>query len=65
MVVVTSGSEKTNQGVRQGCPMSPTIFSIYTNKDTHNWEIQLTSYFRIGPILLNTILFAGKKVTFS
>lgn len=55
---------KTNQGVKQGCPMSPALFSIYIDDVIRQWQEQLNINFKINDKALNTILFADDQVIF-
>jgi retron-type reverse transcriptase len=60
----TSVSKKeihTNQGVKQGCPMSPTLFNIFIEEDIRQWQDVLIKDFKIGNTVLNTILFADDQ----
>jgi retron-type reverse transcriptase len=54
-----------NQGVKQGCPMSPTLFNIFIDEVIRQWQDVLIKYFKIGNKVLNTILFAGDQAIFS
>jgi retron-type reverse transcriptase len=54
-----------NQGVKQGCPMSPTLFNIFTDEVIRQWKDVLIKDFKIGNTVLNTILFADDQATFN
>lgn len=56
---------KTHQGVKQGCPMSPALFSIYIDDVVKQWQKQLSNNFKINDKALNTILFADDQVILS
>lgn len=53
-----------NQGVRQGCPLSPALFSIYIDEVIGQWQLALTTDFKINNKILNTILFADDQTIF-
>lgn len=54
-----------NQGVRQGCPLSPALFSIYIDEIIVQWQSNLTTEFKVGSTILNTILFADDQTILS
>lgn len=53
----------TNKGVRQVCPMSPTLFNIYINNIIQNWKQKIDAGIKItrGKIL-NILLYADDVV---
>jgi hypothetical protein len=54
-----------NQGVKQGCPMSPTLFNIFINVVIRQWQDVLIKDFEIGNTVLNIISFADDQAIFS
>jgi hypothetical protein len=54
-----------HQGVKQGCPMSPTLFNIFIDEVIRQWQDVLIKDFKIGNTVLNTILFADDKAIIS
>lgn len=55
-----------NNGVRQGCPLSPTLFNIYINEIILKWNQIYTSGIKITSALtLNTLLYADDQVIIS
>jgi hypothetical protein len=51
-----------NQRVRQGCSLSPTLFSSYIDDIIRRWQIELKDKFYINNIEINTLLFADDQV---
>lgn len=50
---------KTNQGVRQGCSISPTLFNIYIDNIVKKWKMDVNPGIEIGSDkALNVLLFA-------
>jgi hypothetical protein len=54
-----------NQGVKQGCPMSPTLFNILIDKIIRQRQDVLIKDFKIGNTVLNTILFVDGQAIFN
>jgi hypothetical protein len=50
------------QGVRQGWPLSPTLFSLYIDDITIRYQIELEDKCYINNIEINTVLFADDQV---
>jgi hypothetical protein len=50
------------QGVRQGFPMSPTLFNLYFYEVVREWQSQLKTNYFIGDISLNALLFADDQI---
>jgi hypothetical protein len=59
------GEIHINQGVKQGCPMSPTLFNIFIDEVIIQWQDVLIKVFKIGNTVLNTILFVDSQAVLS
>jgi hypothetical protein len=65
MEPLSSRFEVTNQGVRQGCPLSPALFNIYLDTAVNEWQSQLVTHFKLRKCTLNTLMFADDQVIFA
>ena len=54
-----------NKGVRQGCPLSPSLFNLYIDEIVTRWQMDLKKHFKIGNTSLDTLLFADDQVLIS
>jgi hypothetical protein len=54
--------KEISQWVRQGCPMSPTLFSLYFDEVVRKWRSQLKTNYFIRDIPLNALLFADDQI---
>jgi hypothetical protein len=61
----SSTYEIINQGARQGCPMSPNLFNIYIDAVMDEWQSKWRTNFRLGKMILNTLMFADDQVIFA
>jgi hypothetical protein len=61
----SSTYEIINQGVRQGRPISPNLFNIYIDAAMDEWQSKLRTNFRLGKMILNTLMFAYDQVIFA
>jgi hypothetical protein len=62
---VSSKEIHINQGVKHGCPMSPTLVNIFIDKVIRQWQDVLIKDFKTGNTVLNTILFADDQAIFN
>lgn len=54
---------KITKGVRQGCPLSPTLFKIYVNRVLENWSRKCSSMgVKMGEEHIHSLLFADDQV---
>jgi hypothetical protein len=56
---------RINQGVKQGCPVSTTLYNIFIDEVIRQWQDVLIKDFKIVNTVLNTILFAEDQAIFS
>jgi hypothetical protein len=68
-VIIQSGDQiteeiKTNQGVKHGCSLSPTLFNIYIDNMIRRWKAEIKTGIKLNDRLcLNTMLFADDQAT--
>jgi hypothetical protein len=67
-ISIDSGSNSStyeiiNQDVRQG--MSLNLFNIYIDAAMDEWQSKLRTNFRLGKMILNTLMFADDQVIFA
>jgi hypothetical protein len=62
---ISSRFEVTNQGVKQGCPLSPALFNIYLDAAVNEWQSHLVTHFKLRKWTLNTLMFADDQVIFA
>lgn len=67
-IIINTGVEKleptkTNTGLRQGCPLSPTLFSIYIDDMVRLWKTKIPNGIKLSPShrYLNNLLFADDQ----
>ncbi len=67
-IIIKTGRKKTeeipiNKGVRQGCPISPTLFNIYINDIIQKWKLIIKKGICITENdYLNILLYADDAV---
>jgi hypothetical protein len=60
---ITGTPLKVNQGLRQGCGLSPILFDIHINKVLEEWKLTNPKSIHLGNNkYINTILFADDQV---
>jgi hypothetical protein len=62
---ISSRFEVTNQGVKQGCPLSPALFNIYLDAAVNEWQSHLVTHFKLRKWTLNMLMFADDQVIFA
>jgi hypothetical protein len=55
---ISSRFEVTNQGVRQGCPLSPALFNICLDAAVNECKSPLVTHFKLRKWTLNMLMFA-------
>ena len=55
-------SSEINNGVRQGCPLSPALFNVFIDEIVEQWKLQLRYNFKMNNTNIDTILFADDQV---
>ena len=54
---------ETNKGIRQGCPLSPTLFTIHLDEIITKWQNQDITGIKLSKNQqLSTLLFADDQV---
>jgi len=57
---ISEDSRAITQGVRQGCPLSPVLFSLYLDEIIRIWlQLKTSKYFK--ELIFNTLLFADDQ----
>jgi hypothetical protein len=64
-ILISNKEIHINQEVKQGCPMSPTLFNIFIDEVIRQWQDVSIKDFKIGNTVLNTILFVDDQAIFS
>ena len=67
-IVIEAGRPRTalsvgliNCGVQQGCPLSHSLFNLYTDDATQNWQMCDPKHFMICHSTVDILLFADDK----
>ena len=53
---------KISGGVRQGCPLSTTLFNLYLNDMIQTWKQQITGGINLGTLTVKTLAFADDQI---
>ena len=71
-ILIKAGKPRTvpgvgliNCGVRQVCPLSPSLFNLYIDDVIQNWQMCLPEHFMICHSTIDTLLFADNQVILS
>lgn len=64
-ITETSTKAKVNQGVKQGCPLSPALFNLYIDAAIEEWQRNLKIGLKINNLFINTMLFADDQIIFA
>jgi hypothetical protein len=57
-----SAVQSLNQGVKEGCQLSPTLFNLHIEKVIRRWPKELKDKFSVKNTECNTLIFADDKL---